>query len=318
MPEMNREKEIFEQALDLESPEARGAFIRQACGGDEALLQRIHALLKASDTAPDFLPEGTIRVDPDQPGGGLTEGPGTVIGRYKLLEQIGEGGFGFVFMAEQLEPIKRRVALKIIKPGMDSKQVIGRFEAERQALALMDHPNIAKVFDAGATEAGRPYFVMELVKGIPITTYCDDHNLSTTDRVMLFIKVCSAVQHAHQKGIIHRDIKPSNILVTLHLIRPIQQRNQGDPVACGLSRQLLPDDRPGCRDKSDAVDCGIPCRGRQPSDSSFLGSIRQRFNAALALSVCLVLPAALLADAATNIVCNTNAAPMHFYRIVGP
>src|SRR5206468_1941957 len=139
-----------------------------------------------------------------------------MIGRYKLLEQIGEGGCGVVYMAEQKEPVRRRVALKVIKLGMDTKQVIARFEAERQALALMDHPNIARVFDAGASEAGRPYFVMELVRGIKITEYCDQEKLSTEQRLDLFIKVCHAIQHAHQKGIIHRDIKPSNILVTLH------------------------------------------------------------------------------------------------------
>ena len=144
------------------------------------------------------------------------EDVGTLIGRYKLLEKIGEGGFGVVYVAEQREPVKRRVALKIIKLGMDTKQVVARFEAERQALALMDHPNIAKVLDAGATEAGRPYFVMELVKGIPITQYCEQEKLATGERLDLFIQVCHAIQHAHQKGIIHRDIKPSNILVTLH------------------------------------------------------------------------------------------------------
>src|SRR5207249_1671344 len=142
-------------------------------------------------------------------------------GRYKLLEQIGEGGCGIVYVAEQEEPVRRRVALKIIKLGMDTKQVIARFEAERQAVALMDHPNIARVFDAGATETGRPYFVMELVRGIKITDYCEEHNLSTKERLDLFIQVCRAIQHAHQKGIIHRDIKPSNILVT---------SNDGSPV----------------------------------------------------------------------------------------
>ena len=251
MPEPNREKEIFDQALDIESPEERDAFIRNACGGDEALTQRIHALLKASETAPDFLPEGTIRIDPDQLDVNLTEGPGSVIGRYKLLEQIGEGGFGYVYMAEQLEPVRRRVALKIIKPGMDSKQVIGRFEAERQALALMDHPNIAQIYDAGTTGpsltgssgresahtssgesqsrltsaatigVGRPYFVMELVRGMPITRFCEEQKLELEARLNLFIQVCGAVQHAHQKGIIHRDLKPSNILVTLHGDQPV-------------------------------------------------------------------------------------------------
>jgi eukaryotic-like serine/threonine-protein kinase len=146
----------------------------------------------------------------------LTEGAGAVIGRYKLLEKLGEGGFGAVWAAEQREPVRRRVALKIIKLGMDTRQVVARFEAERQALALMDHPNIAKVLDAGTTDTGRPFFVMELVRGIPITKYCDHEKLGTKDRLDLFIKVCQAIQHAHQKGIIHRDIKPSNIMVTLH------------------------------------------------------------------------------------------------------
>ena len=145
----------------------------------------------------------------------VAEGPGTRIGRYELLEQIGEGGFGIVYMAEQSEPVKRQVALKIIKLGMDTRQVVARFEAERQALALMDHPSIAKVHDGGATESGRPYFVMELVRGEPITQYCDEHQLPTPDRLQLFVQVCQAVQHAHQKGIIHRDLKPSNILVTV-------------------------------------------------------------------------------------------------------
>jgi serine/threonine protein kinase len=151
----------------------------------------------------------------------VTEKTGDRIGRYKLLQTIGEGGCGVVYMAEQEEPVRRRVALKVIKLGMDTKQVIARFEAERQALAMMDHPNIAKVLDAGATEAGRPYFVMELVRGIKITDYCDQNNLPTRDRLDLFIKVCQAIQHAHQKGIIHRDIKPSNILVTLHDGAPV-------------------------------------------------------------------------------------------------
>ena len=144
------------------------------------------------------------------------EGPSTVIDRYKLLEAIGEGGFGTVWMAQQLEPVKRRVALKIIKLGMDTKQVVARFEAERQALALMDHPHIAKVLDGGATEGGRPYFVMELVKGVPITEYCDAAQFGLRERLRLFVQVCQAVQHAHQKGVIHRDLKPSNVLVTLH------------------------------------------------------------------------------------------------------
>ncbi|MHC4560687.1 MAG: serine/threonine protein kinase, partial [Planctomycetota bacterium] len=146
----------------------------------------------------------------------LLEGPGTKIGHYELLELIGEGGMGLVYLAEQKEPVRRRVALKIIKPGMDSKQVIARFEAERQALALLDHPNIAHVFDAGTTETGRPYFVMEYVRGMSITRYCDEHRLDVEQRLMLFREVCEGVHHAHQKGIIHRDIKPSNILISMH------------------------------------------------------------------------------------------------------
>ena len=160
---------------------------------------------------PPRLPGKTIALSTP-----LTEKPGDRIGHYKLLQQIGEGGCGVVYMAEQEEPVRRRVALKVIKLGMDTKQVIARFEAERQALALMDHPNIAKVLDAGATDTGRPYFVMELVRGIKITDYCDQNNLATEERLDLFVQVCHAIQHAHQKGIIHRDIKPSNILVTLH------------------------------------------------------------------------------------------------------
>ena len=151
----------------------------------------------------------------------ITERPGTVIGPYKLLQQIGEGGMGTVFMAEQTQPVQRKVALKVIKPGMDSRQVIARFEAERQALAMMDHVNIARVLDAGATESGRPYFVMELVHGVPITKYCDDNRLTPRERLELFVPVCQAIQHAHQKGIIHRDIKPSNVLVTLYDGKPV-------------------------------------------------------------------------------------------------
>ncbi len=167
----------------------------------------------------------------------LTEPPGTVIGPYKILEQIGEGGFGIVYMADQQSPVRRRVALKIIKPGMDTKEVLARFRAELQALALMDHPHIARALDAGATESGRPYFVMELVRGVPITDYCDQHNLSIHDRLDLFVDVCHAVQHAHQKGIIHRDIKPSNVLVTMHDGRPVSKVIDFG-VAKAIDRQL--------------------------------------------------------------------------------
>src|SRR5467141_101691 len=207
----NREKEIFEQALDITPTEERLRFLTSACGKDAALLARIQALLRADESGESFLPE-----QPKAAFVAITEKPGDRIGRYKLLQQIGEGGCGVVYMAEQTEPVRRRVALKVIKLGMDTKQVIARFEAERQALALMDHPNIAKVLEAGATDTGRPYFVMELVRGIKITDYCDQNALATRQRLDLFISVCQAIQHAHQKGIIHRDIKPSNILVTLH------------------------------------------------------------------------------------------------------
>src|SRR5207245_368787 len=155
----------------------------------------------------------------DEPA--VTERPGTLIGPYKLLQQIGEGGFGTVFMAEQEHPVRRKVALKVIKAGMDTRQVIARFEAERQALAMMDHVNIARVFDAGTTASGRPYFVMELVHGIPITKYCDDNRLTPRERLELFVPVCQAIQHAHQKGIIHRDIKPSNVMITLYDGKPV-------------------------------------------------------------------------------------------------
>src|SRR5690348_9816114 len=208
---------ILEQALSFSSKEARDAYLQGACGEDADLRARMDKLVKAHLAAGDFLEVGaagaaTTLVTPSA----AEEGPGTVIGRYKLLQQIGEGGMGVVYMAEQEEPVRRRVALKIIKLGMDTKQVVARFEAERQALALMDHPNIAKVLDGGATESGRPYFVLELVQGVKITTYCDEEKLTASQRLKLFVQVCQAIQHAHQKGVIHRDIKPSNILVTTH------------------------------------------------------------------------------------------------------
>ncbi len=216
--------DIFTRALKLEG-QARDAFLDQVCAGDDALGVRVRAMIAGyersggTDKGPpsaDFFPEkspSTIA--------GLREQVGTMIGPYKILQEIGEGGFGFVYMAQQTAPIKRKVALKIVKPGMDTRQVIGRFEAERQALAMMDHPNIAKALDAGATPSGRPYFVMELVKGVPITEYCDTHNVATKERLELFQQVCHAVLHAHQKGIIHRDLKPSNVMVTLHDGAPV-------------------------------------------------------------------------------------------------
>jgi serine/threonine-protein kinase len=208
------EKSIFLAAIELGSEAARAAFLEQACAGNPPLRAEVEALLREHEKPQRVLdvpmtPAPTI----DDP---ISERPGTVIGPYKLLEQIGEGGFGVVFMAEQQHPIRRKVALKILKPGMDTRQVVARFEAERQALALMDHPNIAHVFDGGATTSGRPYFVMELVRGVPVTDFCDQNTLSIRERLELFVDVCQAVQHAHQKGIIHRDIKPSNVLVTLH------------------------------------------------------------------------------------------------------
>src|SRR6266446_3025476 len=205
---------IFAEALDLPLSE-RAAHLDRACAGDEKLRQRVEGLLLTHDQAGAFLERPPVEMAIGSRLGVFAgEKPGDRIGRYKLLQRIGEGGCGVVYMAEQAEPVRRRVALKIIKPGMDTHSVIARFEAERQALALMDHPNIAHVFDAGATENGRPYFVMELVRGIKITEYCDQHNLATAARLDLFVQVCHAVQHAHQKGIIHRDIKPSNVLVT--------------------------------------------------------------------------------------------------------
>ncbi len=229
------QKSIFLEALEMEGDDQRHAYLDRACAGDERLRAEVEELLHAHER-PDNLLDGfpSDLVNPaDQYGKALRqsadvttdfvphpiaapEAPGAVIGPYRLMEQIGEGGFGLVFVAQQQRPVRRKVALKVIKPGMDSRDVIARFEAERQALAMMDHPNIARVFDAGATETGRPYFVMELVRGVPITDFCDQQQLDTHARLELFITVCNAVQHAHQKGVIHRDLKPSNVLVTLH------------------------------------------------------------------------------------------------------
>jgi serine/threonine protein kinase/Flp pilus assembly protein TadD len=250
---MDHEVIIFEQALAISSPQERDAYLREACARDAAMLERLQGLLRAHDLAGQFLEHRTRRAVEGQSGSPLPDSPlgpnpplsaikpavdrmsenGPVapipspeagdtgpevpskIGRYKILQQIGEGGCGVVYMAEQQEPVQRRVALKIIKPGMDTKQVVARFEAERQALALMDHPNIAKILDGGVTETGRPFFVMDLVQGLPITQFCDEARLPTRQRLALFLEVCSAIQHAHQKGVIHRDIKPTNIMVTL-------------------------------------------------------------------------------------------------------
>ena len=215
-------RSIFGHALGIESPTGRAEYLDEVCGGDAGLRAEVEGLLAANGRAGEFMRRPAavaagITVSPDP----ITEGPGTRIGPYKLLQQIGEGGMGVVYMAEQEQPVRRKVALKIIKPGMDTKQVVARFEAERQALAMMDHANIARVFDAGATESGRPYFVMELVHGVPITEYCDANRLTPRERLGLFVPVCQAIQHAHQKGVIHRDIKPSNVLVTMYDDKPV-------------------------------------------------------------------------------------------------
>src|SRR5206468_1295299 len=199
-------------------PEKWEAYLAGACGDDAPLRSRVAALLQAHQEMGSFHEAApaiarTIEMPAKPP---IAAAPGTIIGPYKLLQQIGEGGMGVVYMAEQAAPVRRKVALKIIKPGMDTREVVARFESERQALALMDHPNIAKVLDAGATDSGRPYFVMELVKGITITQYCDEHRLTLRERLALFVPVCQAVQHAHQKGLIHRDLKPSNVMVCLY------------------------------------------------------------------------------------------------------
>src|SRR5262245_36656791 len=213
------ERDIFTAARQLQDAAERDAFLDEACSGDQELRRRIVALLEEQAQLGSFLEHGNPpAVTVDDP---ITERPGTVIGPYKLLEQIGEGGMGTVWMAQQTEPVRRIVAVKLIKAGMDSKQVIARFEAERQALALMEHAHIARVLDAGTTSAGRPYFVMDLVKGVPITRYCDEHHLTPQQRLELFLPVCQAVQHAHQKGIIHRDLKPSNVLVALYDGKPV-------------------------------------------------------------------------------------------------
>jgi WD40 repeat protein len=223
------ERQLFIRALELPAGKERTAFLEEACANNRELRKRLEVLLLKFEMLGTFLQEPAVSAVPSlphldvakeleetRPVGALTEKAGDRIGRYKLLQQIGEGGCGVVYMAEQEEPVRRRVALKVIRLGMDTKNVIARFEAERQALALMDHPNIARVLDAGSTETGRPYFVMELVRGIKITQYCDQNHLPTKQRLELFIQICRAIQHAHQKGIIHRDIKPSNILVTIH------------------------------------------------------------------------------------------------------
>jgi eukaryotic-like serine/threonine-protein kinase len=216
-----RVRAVFLDAVEKQPPDAWDRFLDEACTDDGELRRQVACLLDAHRQAGSFLAEGAVARARAVDLPPVQEAPGTVIGPYKLLEQIGEGGFGVVFMAEQARPVRRRVALKVVKPGMDTRQVVARFEAERQALALMDHPNIAHVFDGGETASGRPYFVMELVRGVPMTEFCDANHLSVCDRLELFVNVCQAVQHAHVKGIIHRDLKPTNILVTPHDGRPV-------------------------------------------------------------------------------------------------
>jgi serine/threonine protein kinase len=224
-----RERDVFIAALQKNDSARRRAYLDEACAGQPDLRRQVEHLLRLHEAAGSFLekPAATGPLpEAAEPAPG--EAPGARVGPYRLLEQIGEGGMGTVWMAQQTEPVKRLVAIKLIKLGMDSRQVVARFEAERQALALMDHANIARVLDGGTTTGGpagvspgRPYFVMDLVKGVPITQYCDEHHLTPRQRLELFVPVCQAVQHAHQKGIIHRDLKPSNVLVALSDDRPV-------------------------------------------------------------------------------------------------
>ncbi|HUY90141.1 MAG TPA: serine/threonine-protein kinase, partial [Pirellulales bacterium] len=218
MPKLD-ERAIFDVVRRIAAPDERRLYLAQACQDDQRLLARVEALLRVHEGEPDFLRLPAVPHDDGQ--GDCGEKPGDQIGPYKLVEKIGEGGFGVVFLAEQREPIRRLVALKVIKAGMDTREVVARFEAERRALALMEHPHIARVLDAGATPVGRPYFVMELVRGSPITRYCDEERLGLRERLPLFAEVCLAVQHAHQKGIIHRDLKPNNVLVASDDGRPV-------------------------------------------------------------------------------------------------
>src|ERR1041384_6275839 len=219
------EQTIFDAARQMPDAQARAAYLDAACAGNPELRRRLESLFEASTRADQFLAGDPLELNEARRGtSGPTlpsEGPGTIIDKYKLLEKLGEGGFGVVYMAEKNQPNKRRVARKIIKVGMNPREVVARFEAERQALAVMDHPNIAKIFDAGITTSGRPYFVMELVKGVAITEYCDQNRLTLRQRLELFIPVCHAVQHAHQKGIIHRDLKPANVLIASYDGKPV-------------------------------------------------------------------------------------------------
>ncbi|SMP59128.1 hypothetical protein SAMN06265222_106171 [Neorhodopirellula lusitana] len=224
---IGQERNIFSDAIEIRSLDERARFVSQACGSDEQLHAVVTDLLHEHDRVDSPVDRPVVaglmptiaNFDPDEHH--AQHRIGTMVGPYKLMEKVGEGGFGLVFVADQQQPVRRRVALKIIKPGMETREVIARFEAERQAIAMMDHENIARVFDAGVTETGQPYFVMELVRGVPLNDFCDNQRLDTQARLNLFVSICNAVQHAHQKGIIHRDLKPSNVLVTLQDGRPI-------------------------------------------------------------------------------------------------
>ena len=246
-PSVRTARAIFDHAHEIDAPVERRAYLDQACADAPELREKVEALLRAFDAAGSFLETPAVppadtaayQPGPDTPGAmpvadaetvapqpttdgaSASEGPGTQIGPYKLVKQLGEGGMGTVYLAEQEQPIRRQVELKIINPGMDSAAVVARFEVERQALTLMDHAGIARVYDAGATRTGRPYFVMEVVKGVPMTRFCNEKKLAPRERLQLFVTVCQAIQHAHQKGIIHRDIKPSNVLVTVQDGKPL-------------------------------------------------------------------------------------------------
>lgn len=223
MNQMHDLESIFAEAVELADPRRRAVFLDDACAGNSQLLNRVNDLLSASAKAESFMsePAGIVKLPGELEADPVGEQPGDHVGRYRLLQQIGEGGMGSVFMAEQEDPVRRRVALKIVKPGLDTKEVIARFESERQALAMMNHPNIARALDAGATPQGRPFFVMELVKGISVTDFCNNEKLTARQRLELFVPICQAIQHAHQKGIIHRDIKPRNVMITLVDGKPI-------------------------------------------------------------------------------------------------
>src|SRR5580704_3826327 len=221
----SRLEAVFLAAVEAHDPSKQAEIVNAQCADDAELRRRVEALLHAHGRSGDLPSVGTVDFAGEREGTvndlSTTSASRIIAGRYKLVEEIGEGGMGTVWVAEQMQPVRRRVAIKLIKPGMDSRIVLSRFEVERQALALMDHPNIAKVLDGGVTQQGCPFFVMEYVKGVPITDYCDDARVTVEGRLRLFVHVCQAVQHAHTKGVIHRDLKPSNILLCLYDGHPV-------------------------------------------------------------------------------------------------